>query len=170
MGPGARERSVRAHAADAIEGRLSEITLMRLTIEAASSLARQALGALGYDPGEASLIADHLIDCELRGLAYGGLARIISIGERLTRSGDPRAPMRIVRETPVSAKIDGGDQIGYLVADRATRLAIDKAKASGIAIVGANETWYTGMLSYYAEMMATAGLVSMMASNTSPWV
>jgi LDH2 family malate/lactate/ureidoglycolate dehydrogenase len=36
--------------------------------------------------------------------------------------------------------------------------------------VGANETWYTGMLSYYAEMMAAAGLVSMIASNTSPWV
>jgi LDH2 family malate/lactate/ureidoglycolate dehydrogenase len=143
---------------------------MRLTIEAAAMLARQALGALGYDADEAALIADHLIDCELRGLGYGGLARIISIGERLARIGDRRAPMRIVRETPVSAKIDGGDQIGYLVADRATRLAIDKARASGIAIVGAHATWYTGMLSYYAEMMAAAGFVSIIASNTSPWV
>jgi len=143
---------------------------MRLTIEAATSLARQALGALGYDADEAALIADHLIDCDLRGLAYGGLARIISIGDRLARIGDRRAPMRIVRETPVSAKIDGGDQIGYLVADRATRLAIEKVGTAGIAIVAAYQTWYTGMLSYYAEMMAAAGLVSMMASNTSPWV
>jgi delta1-piperideine-2-carboxylate reductase len=143
---------------------------MRVTIEAASSLARQALGALGYDADEAALIADHLVDCELRGLAAGGLARIVSIGERLARVGDRRAPMRIVRETPVSAQIDGGDQVGYLVAHRATRLAIDKAKVAGIAAVGANETWYTGMLSYYAEMMAAEGLVSMIASNTSPWV
>src|SRR5690242_16361946 len=143
---------------------------MRLTIEAATSLARQALGAHGYDAAEAALIADHLIDCELRGLDYGGLARIISIGERLARIGDCRAPMCIVRETPVSAKIDGGDQIGYLVAHRATRLAIDKAKVSGIAIVGAHRTWYTGMLSWYAEMLAAEGLVSMIASNTSPWV
>src|SRR5262249_46570047 len=110
----------------------ARVTPMRLTIEAASSLARQALGALGYDAAEASLIADHLVDCELRGLGHGGLARIISIGERLNRIGDRRAPMRIVRETPVSAKIDGGDQIGYLVAHRATRLAIDKTKASGL--------------------------------------
>jgi LDH2 family malate/lactate/ureidoglycolate dehydrogenase len=143
---------------------------MRLTIDAATSLARQALAALGYDAGEAALIADHLLDCDLRGLAYGGVARIVSIGERLARIGDRRAPMRIVRETPLSARIDGGDQIGYLVAHRATRLAIDKAKVSGIAIVGANQTWYTGMLSYYAEMLAAEGLVSMMASNTSPWV
>ncbi len=37
-------------------------------------------------------------------------------------------------------------------------------------MVGANETWYTGMLSYYAEMTADRGLVSMIASNASPWV
>ncbi|HLH89273.1 MAG TPA: Ldh family oxidoreductase [Xanthobacteraceae bacterium] len=133
---------------------------MRLAIAAATSLARQALAALRYDANEAALIADHLIDCDLRGLPVGGLARIISIGERLARIGDRRAPMRIVRETAVSAQIDGGDQIGYLVAHRATRLATDKAKVSGIAIVGANQTWYTGMLSYYAEMMAAEGLVS----------
>jgi LDH2 family malate/lactate/ureidoglycolate dehydrogenase len=49
-------------------------------------------------------------------------------------------------------------------------LAIDKAAGSGIAIVGAFNTWYTGMLSYYAEMAATRGLVSLIASNASPWV
>ncbi len=148
----------------------AEVTLKRLTIDAATLLARQALGSLGNDAAEAALIADHLLDCDLRGLSYGGLARIISIGERLTRIGDHRRPMRIERETPASAKIDGGDQIGYLVAHRATLIAIDKAKASGIAIVGANETWYTGMLCSYTEMMAAAGLVWMIASNTSPWV
>jgi delta1-piperideine-2-carboxylate reductase len=49
-------------------------------------------------------------------------------------------------------------------------LAIEKSLASGIAIVGANNTWYTGMLSYYAEMAAERGLVSIIASNASPWV
>jgi len=37
-------------------------------------------------------------------------------------------------------------------------------------VVGASDTWYTGMLSYYAEMAAARGLVSMIASNASPWV
>ena len=49
-------------------------------------------------------------------------------------------------------------------------LAIEKAEAAGIAVVGANNTWYTGMLSYYAEMAAARGLVSIIASNASPWV
>jgi LDH2 family malate/lactate/ureidoglycolate dehydrogenase len=53
---------------------------------------------------------------------------------------------------------------------RATAIAIDKASAAGIAVVGADDTWYTGMLSYYAEIAAARGLVSMIASNASPWV
>ncbi len=128
------------------------------------------MAALGHDVHDAHLIADHLIDCELRGLHYGGLARAISIAERIERQGDHRRPITTLHETPVSARIDGGDQIGYIVAHRATSIAIDKAEAAGIAVVGANDTWYTGMLSYYAEMAAARGLVSMIASNASPWV
>jgi len=128
------------------------------------------MAVLGHDDAAAELIANHLIDCELRGLPYGGLARAISIAERIERHGDRRRPMRILHETPVSARLDGGDHIGYLVAHRATTLAMEKAEAAGIAVVGASDTWYTGMLSYYAEMAAARGLVSMIASNASPWV
>jgi len=143
---------------------------VRLTIRDAHSLTARVMSALGHDATDAALIADHLIDCELRGIGYGGLARAISIAERIQRVGDHRRPIRMTHETPVSARIDGGDHIGYVVAHYATRVAIQKAEAAGIALVGANDTWYTGMLSYYAEMAAARGLVSMIASNASPWV
>lgn len=143
---------------------------MRLRIREARSLVAAVMAALGHDAADAGLIADHLIDCELRGVSAGGLARAISIAERLERTGDRRRPIRILHETPVSARLDGGDHIGYVVAHRATSIAIEKAEAAGIAVVGANETWYTGMLSYYAEMAAGRGLVTMIASNASPWV
>jgi len=143
---------------------------MRLTIRDAHELATRVMAALGHNAADARFIADHLIDCELRGLRYGGLARAISIAERIGREGDRRRPINILHQTPVSARIDGGDHIGYVVAHRATSLAIEKAEAAGIAVVGASNTWYTGMLSYYAEMAAARGLVSMIASNASPWV
>ena len=143
---------------------------MRLTVEQARALVDRAMRAVGHDADDARLIADHLIDCELRGVTYGGLARAVSIAERVLRSGASHTPIRIVKETPVSASIDGGDRIGYVVAHRAMQMAIEKASASGIAIVGARNTWYTGMLSYYAEMAAARGLVSLIASNASPWV
>jgi LDH2 family malate/lactate/ureidoglycolate dehydrogenase len=143
---------------------------MRLTVEEARSLVNRAMRALGHDTEDCRLIADHLIDCELRGVTYGGLARAVSIAERVRRTGVSRTPLRVVKETAVSASIDGGDRIGYVVAHRAMQIAINKASTSGVAIVGANNTWYTGMLSFYAEMAAADGLVSLMASNASPWV
>src|SRR6201986_4213981 len=146
-----------------------EIT-MQLNVGEAHQLVVRIMSALGYDAADSGLIADHLIDCELRGLSYGGLARAISIAERLSRTGDRRRPITIKHETPVSAQLDGGDHLGYIVAHRATAIAVGKASAAGIAIVGANDTWYTGMLSYYAEIAAARGLVSMIASNASPWV
>ncbi len=143
---------------------------MELSIRDAHRLVARAMETLGHRADEAELIADHLIDCELRGAAYGGLARAISIAERFERTGDRRQPIRVLHETPVSARVDGGDNLGYLVAHKATNIAIEKAGSSGIAVVGAHNTWYTGMLSYYAEMAASHGLVSMIASNASPWV
>ena len=143
---------------------------MRLRISEARQLVVEAMLALGHDSAESNVIADHLIDCELRGLSYGGLARAISIAERPASHNFRRGPITLLHETPVSARIDGGDHIGYAVAHRATTMAIEKAHVAGIAVVGASNTWYTGMLSYYAEMAAVRGLVSMIASNASPWV
>ena len=143
---------------------------MRLTVAEARSLVERTMARLGHNEEDARLIADHLIDCELRGLGYGGIARAVSIVERFARHGDRRQPIRVERESPVSAMVNGGDNIGYVVGHMATRIAIDKAKQSGLSMVGANNTWYTGMLSYFAEMAAAEGLVSMSASNATAWV
>lgn len=143
---------------------------MRLTITQARALATEAMESMDFEAGDARMIADHLTDCELRGVAYGGLARAISIAERIARTGISRSPVRVTRETPVSATLDGGDRIGYVVAHQAMTRAIAKALSSGIAVVAAGNTWYTGMLSYYAEMAAQQRLISLIASNASPWV
>ena len=126
--------------------------------------------AVGHTRNEAEIIADHLIDCELRGLQFGGLPRALSIIERIRDTTTPRRPISIERETPFSASIDGGDQVGYLVGRRAMDLAIDKAKATGLAVVGARETWYTGMFSYYLERVTRAGFAGMAAGSAPPRV
>lgn len=144
--------------------------MAHLSVDEARRLGARALGALGLDEAESAIAVDHLLDCELRGLGYAGLARILSIADRLARVPVDGPGMRITRETPVSAQLDGADRLGYLVGRRASEIAIEKARASGLAVVAANRTWYTGMLSYYAEMITGAGLVAMIASNATPWV
>lgn len=142
---------------------------MKISVQAAEKLADDVLLKLGYKAEDASIIRAHLIDSELRGYTIAGLARILSIAERLG-SKAPAAQITINAETPTSAQINGNDTLGYLVAYAATRMAITKAKANGVAVVGANNTYYTGMLSYYAEQAAADQLVSIIASNGTPWV
>jgi delta1-piperideine-2-carboxylate reductase len=116
---------------------------------------KKTMAAAGHDKVESAAIADHLIDCELRGLSYGGLPRALSIFERTTKPDYSRRPITVGHETPLSALIDGGN-------------TIKKATTHGMSVVGVRDTWHTGMLSYYSEMAAKRDLVSLIASNASP--
>ncbi len=121
--------------------------------------------AFDHTDAEADIIADHLIDCELRGLSFGGLPRALSVIDRLRDTSTPRRPITVLKESPVSASLDGGDQVGYLVGLRATEMAIEKARSTGLAVVGASKTWYTGMFSYYLERVTQAGFAGMIAGS-----
>ena len=63
---------------------------IRLSVADARDLAEGALRGVGYDDGEARIIADHVIDAALCGYEYSGLAKILNIPE----SGRFRLPRR----------------------------------------------------------------------------
>lgn len=138
---------------------------MRMKIEDARTLAVNALKGIGFDQASAETTADHLVDAAKRGVTFGSLPRILAIAERLQETGTHRREIKLVHETPVSALLDGGDHVGYVVAHRATQIAVEKAKKTGISIVGANNTYYTGLFTYYMEMATREGLVAMAAGH-----
>ena len=107
-----------------------------------------------------------LLEAELRGRATHGIVRLPPLVEML--SSLDRSPIQIVKDTPTAVLLDGGNDLGYLVAHRATELAIDKAKAAGVATGGAFNTQHTGMLGYYPLMAAKEGLFALAVCNTFP--
>ena len=84
---------------------------MRVTLERAEQLAHDSLRALGYSPQECRTIAGHLMDCELRGLEYAGLARILSIADGLAAKPSTGGTTTVTRESAVSAQLDGESQL-----------------------------------------------------------
>jgi LDH2 family malate/lactate/ureidoglycolate dehydrogenase len=64
-----------------------------------------------------------------------------------------------LRETGSTAVLDGGNNTGMVAAYRATETTIERAEASGLAIVCLANTWMTGRSASYCEMIARAGLV-----------
>lgn len=145
------------------------ISMMKLTIADGDELVNHSLQVLGYDPKDAGKITHHLIDSELRGYGVAGLARVLSIQDRLGNQ-PPQSEVSLTKDGVSTAQLDGKDTLGYLVGLRATEIAIEKAKKTGVGVVGASNTWYTGMLSYYAELAAAEDLVTIIASNCTAWV
>jgi len=133
---------------------------VHLTVDEARTLGEQALGRVGYDAEEASIITDHVLDAALCGYEYSGLPKILNVAEHRSLK-EPRRPMQVLRETPISVLFDGANNNGMVTMYRATKIAIAKAGEHGMAVVGVNNSWVSGRSAYYVEMVARAGLVGM---------
>jgi LDH2 family malate/lactate/ureidoglycolate dehydrogenase len=138
-------------------------------VDEARTLGERALGGLGFAAEESRIIADHLIDAALCGYDFAGLPRILTIAED-PRSRLERGPIRVVRETRLSLLLDGGNHPGYYAVYRATERAIEKAGASGVAIVGLHNSYLSGRNAYYLERIASAGLVGIHIASAPPIV
>jgi LDH2 family malate/lactate/ureidoglycolate dehydrogenase len=130
-----------------------------LTVEEATHLGNQALRHIGFTAEESSVITTALIDAELCGYPALGLARILTISEHVNFK-KPRSAIRVEHETPVSARLDGGNYPGLYAVYRATELAIEKAKTNRFAVVGIRNCWMSGRSAYYVEKIARAGFAS----------
>lgn len=142
------------------------ICRLRLPIDEARALMRQALARLGYAGEDGEVVVAHLIDAALCGYEYSGLPKILDAAAN-PQLQMPRQPMRVVHETPVSVLLDAGNQIGMLALQRATELAMTRVHATGLTIVGLTNSWMTGRSAYFMEQVARAGLVGVLTVATS---
>jgi LDH2 family malate/lactate/ureidoglycolate dehydrogenase len=142
---------------------------VHLSVAEARALSEGAMRGIGCDDEEARILADHVIDAAVCGYEYSGLPKLLNVAEH-PRFKAPRQPMRLVSETGVSARFDGGNQSGMIAMYHATREAIARAGRHGIALVGVNNTWMSGRSAYYVEMAARAGLVCIHTVAAPPMV
>jgi LDH2 family malate/lactate/ureidoglycolate dehydrogenase len=124
--------------------------------------------AWGMPEDNAEATADILGWADLHGVDSHGISMIPGY-DRSRRSGRANMAARpsIVKETPVSALIDGNGGLGHVPARFAMRVAIDKAKEAGIAITAVRNSAHFGATGYYALMAANAGLIGMACTSNS---
>src|SRR6202171_1018112 len=113
---------------------------VHLSVDEARGVGERARRGIAYEAHEAAIVTDHVIDAALCGYEYSGLAKLLNVPEH-RRFALPRSPMRLLRETEVSALYDGGNNVGMLALYHAARATIEKAKAHGLALVGVTNTW-----------------------------
>lgn len=112
----------------------------------------------GYGDDDACILTDHVLDAALCGYEYSGLPKLLNVVDA-PQFRQPRQPVAVLRETGSTVMLDGGNNSGMIAAYRATEATIERAEASGLAIVCLANTWMTGRSAYYCEKIARAGLV-----------
>jgi hydroxycarboxylate dehydrogenase B len=139
-------------------------------------LTRDIFGARGVPPDDAAWIATMLVRANLRGHDSHGVIRIPQYVASLERGTlNPTPKMALVVDTPTVAILDGDGGFGQVVARRGVALAIERARANGLAAVALRGANHVGRLADYAETAAAAGLIGLVWANArgglnvAPW-
>lgn len=140
-----------------------------LTAQQAHELAVSALLSHGYSAEEAQPVAAHVVDAALCGYEYSGLPKILNLIEHAQLRGTHRG-LRILHETPVSARIDGGNRNGMLAMYQVTEMARAKASEHGFAVIGIHNIWMSGRSAFYVEGLARSGLIGLHTVASRPQV
>ncbi|WP_246945173.1 Ldh family oxidoreductase [Bacillus pinisoli] len=130
--------------------------------------------AAGLDPFQSKLIARHLVLANLRGVDSHGVSRVDIYTKRLDLGTvNKNFNFNIKNESPVSALVDGGNSTGIPLATEGIKLAISKAKQSGIGIVGIHNSNHCGMLADYISQAVEEDCVAFATTNApanmAPW-
>jgi LDH2 family malate/lactate/ureidoglycolate dehydrogenase len=139
--------------------------MTNVTIDDARRKAVRVLMVHHLDKDDAEIVADHLVDAHLTGYTFAGLPRLLVVLDRIRGAGGVPSPVEIVRQSPTAAHVHGNGNLGYVVCRRAVDLAIEMAGESGVAVVGADDSYYSGRSGYYTERAARAGFVAIHASS-----
>ena len=134
-----------------------------------------AMRSLGLPPDDAATVGRLMALAEMQGSDGHGAIRLAPYARRIRAGGMNLKPdIRVVQERAAMALVDGDNGMGHLVMERATRIAIDKARNCGVAWVGSRHSNHAGPASLYARMAMQEGMVGMYfavgnANHLPPW-
>ena len=124
--------------------------------------------ALGTPEADANLVADLLVEANLTGFDSHGVIRMPIYAKGIkTGAVKPSAEIKIVSETPSTATIDGGWNLGQVVAKYAMNVCIEKARKGVVGLVTARNSHHIGRLNTYAEMAMAQDMIGVVSVNSN---
>ena len=129
----------------------------------------EALSAMGVPSEDAQIITDVIITSDLWGIRSHGIAHLKMYHERMKRGLQlPKTHITLIKDTPTTAVLDGGNGMGMVVGHRAMTMAIDKARRYGLGAVAVRNSSHYGVAGYYPLMAVKEGMVGLSVTNAHP--
>src|SRR3546814_6964130 len=133
-------------------------------ITVSAALLQRQLAAIftawGFDRDHIGDIVELMVESDLRGIDSHGVGKI-KLYERHFREGriNPAPEIRLVRDLPAIALIDGDNGMGHLSSKFAMETAIAKAGEEGVGAVSVRHSYHIGDCGIYYGMAAAAGMI-----------
>ena len=123
--------------------------------------------AWGMEAALARTAADVMVETDLAGVDSHGVSMLMDYDESRRKGRlNLKARPKVVRDGPVTALIDADAGLGHPAAVMAMNLALDKAKAMGVAAVTVFNSHHFGAAGYYAALASKRGMLGMVTSAT----
>jgi LDH2 family malate/lactate/ureidoglycolate dehydrogenase len=139
------------------------------TIQAAElrGVIEKLLVAAGTPAGEAEIVARHSVAANLAGHDSHGVIQIPIYIDRIAKGHIvPGAPIDIKQESPTTTVIDGNWGFGYVVAEHAVKLTIEKARSQNVAAATIFRQSHIGRVAAYPIMAAREGMIAIMTADS----
>jgi amino acid adenylation domain-containing protein len=137
-----------------------------LTVESLRAYGREALMRAGLDREGAEIVTEVQLEASLRGQQTHDMVSIPRYATRIAAGRiNPRPDIRIERETPTTAAIDGDNGPGQWVSTVAMDVAIGKAREHGIGIVTVRRSNHFGAAGQYVWQATRSGLIGLCTTN-----
>lgn len=133
-----------------------------------SHFCEQVLIQAGVPEKKAYIVAESLIEADLRGVDSHGVVRTTIYVERIEKGMiNPHANIEISSESEATVLVDGNNHFGSVIGSKALLIALEKAKQSGAGIVGVKGSNHFGTGAYYALRAIEQDFILMVLSNAS---
>ncbi len=121
----------------------------------------------GASRAEAECVAKGVVLANLTGHDSHGVIAIPTCIDRIDKGHIvPGAPFTIVQESPTTTVVDGNWGFGFVVAERAMKMTIEKAKTSNVAACTILRQSHVGRVGAYPIMAAAEGMIAIMTADS----
>lgn len=142
---------------------------VRIPVDTLQSFMVDVFLGVGVPPDDARITAEVLITSDLWGVESHGVGRLKLYYDRIKGGLQyPVTQMQVLKDTPTTAVIDGQLGMGQVIAYRAMRMAIEKARRYGMGAVAVRNSSHFGIAGYYPMMAVKEGMVGLTVTNARP--
>jgi uncharacterized oxidoreductase len=132
-----------------------------------TAVCTELLKASGASAEEALAVAKGCVLANLTGHDSHGVIAIPTYIDRVHKGHIvPGAPMKIVQESATTTVVDGNWGFGFVVAEKAMRMTIDKAKKANVAATTILRQSHVGRVGAYPIMAAKEGMIAIMTADS----